>query len=416
MQKLGVLNNITNSAISQFAIYIVNLALLPYLARILGTAGFGQVIYIQSIMSLIILIVDFGFSWSAIKVVSAMRNNKELFSTYFFSAWTAQWILTGIAGILLYTISQQTNLIPASNQQLFYGYLMVIGYISFPFWLLHGLENFSTVTSIQLFSKIGTLPLLFLMVTTEDDVELAILFFAICNLLGGIIFIFYIVRTSIVKWEKPTLRDISNIYASSWNTFIAKINISIYTLLIPIYIYYISGSSALGVFNLADKAKSAIISLSGPIAAALFPRMSLLAKTEKNQFFNLGFKAAVWQIAILTPICTLSWFYAADIAMLLGGHEFIDATSTIRWLSFIPLMTSTSNILGMQILIPLGMEKIFSKIYILGFILITILIFNLCPNFHAEGAAISLFISEFIVLIALGIKIKLIISRNLNVN
>ncbi len=416
MQKLGVLNNITNSAISQFAIYIVNLALLPYLARILGTAGFGQVIYIQSIMSLIILIVDFGFSWSAIKVVSAMRNNKELFSTYFFSAWTAQWILTGIAGILLYTISQQTNLIPASNQQLFYGYLMVIGYISFPFWLLHGLENFSTVTSIQLFSKIGTLPLLFLMVTTEDDVELAILFFAICNLLGGIIFIFYIVRTSIVKWEKPTLRDISNIYASSWNTFIAKINISIYTLLIPIYIYYISGSSALGVFNLADKAKSAIISLSGPIAAALFPRMSLLAKTEKNQFFNLGFKAAVWQIAILTPICTLSWFYAADIAMLLGGHEFIDATSTIRWLSFIPLMTSTSNILGMQILIPLGMEKIFSKIYILGFILITILIFNLCPNFHAEGAAISLFISEFIVLIALRIKIKLIISRNLNVN
>jgi O-antigen/teichoic acid export membrane protein len=416
MQKLGVLNNITYSAISQFAIYIVNLAFLPYLARILGTAGFGQVIYIQSIMSLIILIVDFGFSWSAIKVVSSIRNNKELFSKYFFSAWTAQWILTGIAGILLSTISQQTNIIPASNQQLFYGYLMVIGYISFPFWLLHGLENFSTVTSIQLVSKIGTLPLLFLMVTTDDDVELAILFFAICNLLGGIIFIFYIVRTSIVKWEKPTLRDISNIYASSWNTFIAKINISIYTLLIPIYIYYISGSSALGVFNLADKAKSAIVSLSGPIAAALFPRMSLLAKTEKNNFFNLGFKAAVWQIAILTPICTLSWIYAADIAILLGGHEFIDATSTIRWLSFIPLMTSISNILGMQILIPLGMEKIFSKIYFWGFILITILTFNLCPNFHAEGAAIALFISEFIVLIALGIKIKLIISRNFNVN
>jgi len=116
----SLFQNITAGATSQIGIYVANLVSLPYLARILGTEGLGQLVYVQSIMLLVILMVDFGFSWSAIKAISIIRHDKEQLSKYFFSTWIAQWILTIGAGVLLILISQQTDILQASNKQLFF--------------------------------------------------------------------------------------------------------------------------------------------------------------------------------------------------------------------------------------------------------------------------------------------------------
>jgi PST family polysaccharide transporter len=408
----SLFTNITAGATSQIGIYAANLASLPYLARILGTEGLGQVVYIQSIMALVILIVDFGFSWSAIKVISTIRHDRVKLSKYFFSTWTAQWILTIGSGALLILISQQTSIFQASNRQLFFGYLIVVGYTSFPFWLLHGLEKISISTTIQLISKITTIPLLFILVKSPNDIDIAILFYAFCNLLGGLLFIAHAIKSNIITWTRPSIREIVLVYKSGWHTFLAKVNISLSSLLIPIFLNNISGPSALGLYNLADKVKSVIISITGPIALALFPRMSLLAQTEQREFFKLAYKAAVWQTILLTPLCCSVWFFASDIATLVGGNQFSNATSTIRWLAFLPLVTAASNIFGIQIMLPMGMEKTLSIINFGGLMLVTTLVLILTPSLQAEGAAFSLLLTEIFMLLIIFYKLKNLNSKN----
>lgn len=410
----SLFTNITAGATSQIGIYAANLASLPYLARILGTEGLGQVVYIQSIMALVILIVDFGFSWSAIKVISTIRHDREKLSKYFFSTWAAQWVLTIGSGALLILISQQTSIFQASNRQLFFGYLIVVGYTSFPFWLLHGLEKISISTTIQLISKITTIPLLFILVKSSNDIDKAILFYAFCNLLAGLLFIACTLKSNIITWAMPSIREIVLVYKNSWHTFLAKINISLSSLLIPIFLNNISGPSALGLYNLADKVKSLIISITGPIASALFPRMSLLAKTEQSEFFKLAYKAAVWQTILLTPLCCFVWFFASDIAILVGGNQFSNATSTIRWLAFLPLVTAASNILGIQILLPMGMEKTLSIINFGGLMLVTVLVLTLTPSLQAEGAAFSLLLTEIFMLLIIFHKLQIFRLKNKN--
>ncbi len=407
----SLLRNIAAGTASQLGIYVAQLASLPYLARMLGPDGLGQVVYIQSIMALIILFVDFGFSWSAIKIISTSRNDKKLYSRIFFSIWAAQWLLTLVSGAILALAYRYTKIFDVSSQQLFYGYLIVVGYILFPFWLLHGLENMKVSTTIQLISKLGTIPLLLLLIKLPTDIDMAILFFAFCNLLAGLLFIIFIIKSSILEWQRPTFNEVTATYRSGWHTFIAKINISLCSLLIPVYLNNISGPSALGLYNLADKVKNLIISLTGPIAAALFPRMSLLAKTDKNELLTLGFKTAAWQLVILTPICISFWIFSEDIATLIGGNQFANAASTIRWLAILPMLTATSNILGMQIMLPLGMEKALSKINILGLIAITVFAFVLIPFCHAEGAAISLLFSEIIMMALMAYRLRLFIFK-----
>lgn len=409
IKRPSLFGNITSAATGQFGIYAANLASLPYLARILGTEGLGQVVYVQAIMGLLILVVDFGFSWSAIKIISTIRHDREKISKYFFSTWIAQWILTIGSGLLLILISQLTSIFQASNRLLFFGYLIVVGYTLFPFWLLHGLEKISIATKIQLISKVATIPLLFILVKSSNDIDLAILFFAFCNLLGSLLFIVHITNSNIIKWMRPSLIEIFLVYKSGWHTFLAKVNISLSSLLIPIFLINISGPSELGLYNLADKVKSVIISITGPIASALLPRMSLLAQTDEREFFKLAFNAIIWQTILLTPLCCTVWLFASDITKLLGGNQFINATSTIRWLAFLPLVTAASNILGIQIMLPKGMEKTLSIINFYGLALVTLLILYLIPSFQAEGAAFSLLLTEifmFIIMLLILKKIK----------
>jgi PST family polysaccharide transporter len=408
----SLFTNITAGATSQIGIYAANLASLPYLARILGTEGLGQVVYVQSIMALVILVVDFGFSWSAIKVISIIRHDREKISKYFFSTWTAQWVLTIGSGAILILISQQTSIFQASNRQLFFGYLIVVGYTSFPFWLLHGLEKISISTTIQLISKIITIPLLFILVQTPNDIDIAILFYAFCNLLGGFLFIVHAIKSNIIIWVKPSIKEIVAVYKSGWNTFLAKMNFSLSSLLIPIFLNNISGPSELGLYTLADKVKSVIISITSPISSALFPRMSFLVQTEQNEFFKLAYKAAVWQTILLTPLCCLVWFFASDIATLVGGNQFINATSTIRFLAFLPLVTAASNILGIQIMLPMSMEKILSIINFGGLILVTALVLALTPFLQAKGAAFSLLLTEIFILLIMSYKLNIFKLKN----
>lgn len=408
----SLFTNITAGATSQIGIYAANLASLPYLARILGTEGLGQVVYVQSIMALFILVVDFGFSWSGIKVISTIRHDREKLSKYFFSTWTAQWILTIGSGALLILISQQTSIFQASNRQLFFGYLIVVGYISFPFWLLHGLEKITISTTIQLISKISTIPLLFILVKSPNDIDIVILFYAFCNLLGGFLFIAHAIKSNLISWTRPSIREIVLVYKSGWHTFFAKVNISLSSLLIPIFLNNISGPSALGLYNLADKVKSVIISITGPIASALFPRMSLLAQTEQREFFKLAYKAAAWQTILLAPLCCSVWFFASDIATLVGGNHFSNATSTIRWLAFLPIVTAASNILGIQIMLPMGMEKTLSIINFGGLMLVTVLVLTLTPSLQAEGAAFSLLLTEIFMLLIIFYNLKNLNSKN----
>lgn len=406
MKLPNLLKNITASAASQLGIYLANIATLPYLARTLGKDGLGQLVYLQSIMALVILFVDFGFSWSAIKIISTIRHDRSRISKEFFSIWTAQWILTILSGVILYLISQMTDLLHTSNRQLFFGYLTVTGYTLFPFWLLHGMENIRVSTIIQLISKLATIPIIFLVVREPTDIDMAILILASCNLLSGFLFIFYIIKANALDWNRPSIDKITMAYKNGWQIYFAKINISLPSLLIPIYLNTISGQASLGLYNVADKVKSAIISLTGPVATALFPRMSLLAHFKENEFIKLGTTAAFWQIILLTPLCCFAWFFASEIATLIGGSQFIDATSTIRYLAFLPLLTSTSNIVGMQIMLPIGMEKTFSIINFGSLILLTVIALKFIPYYQADGAAVALLLTEIFTLVITVYKIR----------
>lgn len=85
-----------------------------------------------------------------------------------------------------------------------------------------------------------------------------------------------------------------------------------------------------------------------------------------------------------------------ELITLLVGDAFIDATITIRYLAPIVLITSLSNILYHNVLVPRGKEKSVLICTLVGATANLSLGFILIPVYQENGAAIGSLISEII--------------------
>src|ERR1051326_2269228 len=61
----------------QFAEYALPLITVPYLARVLQPAGWGMVVYAQNFSVWLVLVLEYGFSFSATREIARHRDDPK---------------------------------------------------------------------------------------------------------------------------------------------------------------------------------------------------------------------------------------------------------------------------------------------------------------------------------------------------
>jgi O-antigen/teichoic acid export membrane protein len=98
----------------------------------------------------------------------------------------------------------------------------------------------------------------------------------------------------------------------------------------------------------------------------------------------------------------LIMFVAAPVAVaVLGGHSFEAATVLVRIFAAVPILVIVSNILGVQIMLPLGMDRDVAQMTIYAAVLGVPLQFALTQFFGLPGSASAYVIVELFVCIGL---------------
>ena len=72
-------------------------------------------------------------------------------------------------------------------------------------------------------------------------------------------------------------------------------------------------------------------------------------------------------------------------------------------MAFVPLIVALSNIFGYETMLPLGMEKIYSRILLLASVLNLIIIVPLILFFQENGVSMAMLITEIFVTVTMGI-------------
>ena len=180
--------------------------------------------------------------------------------------------------------------------------------------------------------------------------------------------------------------------------FIPQIAIQIYVLLDRTMLGAITDTVQVGFYENSQKIVKIVLTLATAIGTVMMPKIANTVASGdmkkvkyyiKNSFFFVSALSIPLMFGLMGVAPELSpWFF---------GNNFAGIEKLIIISSLIILAISWSNVLGMQLLVPLNKTKEFTISVTSGAIINFVLNLVLIKNFGATGACISTIIAEFTV-------------------
>lgn len=372
----------------------------PYASRILLPDGIGVVNFQLSVINYIVLFTSLGIPLYAVKEIAKFRDDIELRNKTTIEIIVLSLLLCVLGYIAVFLIGIFVPKIN-SNINLFYILSLTIFFTSIGVqWFYQGIEDFKFITIRAVIVRTLAATCLFVFVKDTSDLLIyATITIGITVGNNAINFIHlkkYIPISSILKYKlniqkhiKPTL-----------HIFVLNLIISIYVNLNTIMLGFIDSDYSVGLYSAGNKIPHMILSLVTSMGVVLLPRCSNLVATKQYEEFRKVCDKSIRLVILVSFPAVIGLFFLAEpIIKILCGHAYLEAVPILYWTSPIVLFIGLTNVIGIQILYPLGKENIVIYSTVAGAIVNLILNIILIPALGAIGAGISTFAAEFAVLI-----------------
>ena len=167
-----LLKNIASLGAVQVVNYIFPLITIPYVSRIIGPEGFGIINYITAFVSYFILIISYGFDFTATRKIAVDPDNLEIRSKVF-SEVTCARVLLFILSTVGFLIC--ICLIPLLSDHLMLSLMLFLNVVSAlltPQYVFQGLQKLPVLSVLTLVKGVVNTSLIFLFVSKSDDLLL----------------------------------------------------------------------------------------------------------------------------------------------------------------------------------------------------------------------------------------------------
>ena len=141
------------------------------------------------------------------------------------------------------------------------------------------------------------------------------------------------------------------------------------------------------------------LSIVTSLGAVLLPRASYYVEHgEMDRFRQITRKALNFVILAAVPMMIYFMIFAKQGIFLLSGENYAGSIAPMQWIMPTLLFIGLSNVLGIQILVPLGRERVVLWSIIAGAVVDVVLNIVLIPQYGASGAAAATSVAELTVL------------------
>lgn len=398
-----LLENIFSMVTLRAMEYILSFLLVPYLLKTLGPSRYGAIAFMQGIIGYFTLIINYGFNMTAPRDIarSSEREWPKLFSTYFWSM-VLLWLGSGFVFGFGYFFCNKFFHAELDIKLFFAVYTSVIGFVIFPIWFFQGIQQMRYITILNITGRMVTIVLLFLLVKSPDDYLTAAFLQSCTSMFAGIIswFVLYKIKPGLL--QKPEKNEIIKAFKEGWKIFVSTLAINLYTTSDLVILGVLTNNTIVGYYSGADKLINCIKRGISAVNDAVYPYISRLMKESKSKAFQFLKKQFLAYMICGLLGGLLIIIFSPKIVPWLLGSKYIPSIKPLQIMGFVPLIVALSNVLGYETMLPLGMEKDFSKVLIEASILNLLIIGPLIYWKQAAGVAIAMLITETFVTLIMG--------------
>ena len=392
---MQVVKNFLYNVSYQLLVIILPLITVPYVSNILGAEGIGNYAFTYANMQYFVIFGMVGITLYGTRQIAYFRENKENLKNTFYSIYTLQLITTTISFVLYLIFTLVFN-----NGDYKWLYIVqginIIASMADISWLFMGLEQFKKTVVRNTIVKLVSLASIFIFVKSSNDTVIYTLILALSALIGNLTFWFYVAKA--IGFKSIKISGLNLHLKASLALFIPQIAIQIYVLLDRTMLGTITDTIQVGFYENSQKIVKIVLTLVTAIGTVMMPKIANTVASGdmkkvkyyiKNSFFFVSALSIPLMFGLMGVAPELSpWFF---------GNNFVGIEKLIVISSLIILAISWSNVLGMQLLVPLNKTKEFTISVTSGAIINFILNLVLIKRVGATGACISTIIAEFTV-------------------
>jgi len=387
-----LIENFFSLSFLQGANYLLPLITLPYLVRILGAEGYGQVMFAYAFIQYFVILTDYGFNLSATRSISVNRENGAKVSEIVCSVLIIKtvFLIIGfvIMGVVVFFVPQFRADWPLFL--LMYG--LVIGQTYFPVWFFQGMEKMKYITALNITARLIFTVFIFVLIHDISDYLYFPILYSIGFITSGIISLYIIFKQFKVKIVRPSFGTIHSYFKDSTQFFLSRASVSVYTASNAIVLGLFAGPAAVGYYVAAEQLYKGMQGFFIPLTNTLYPYIS----KEKNVV--LFKKIMTWAVSIMTIIAIVVVIFSGFITGLIFGEGFEPTSDLLKLFAPLALIVIISVLLGYPFLAALGHAKYANYSVIIGAVCHIIMLLITIPILSIYSVAIITIITESIVL------------------
>jgi O-antigen/teichoic acid export membrane protein len=377
----------------------------PYTSRILGPEGAGKINFATSFVNFFILLASIGIPLYGIRMVASIRNDKKSLSAvvqelFLMNLFTSAIVFLGFLAVIF--LNEKLY----DEKTLFFiiSFSIILSTLGMD-WLYQGLEDYLYITVRSLiFSSISVVAI-FIFIQQKEDYLISAMIGVIASL-GSCVLNFYNARKIIFtkrtqSWNfKRHMRPMAKVY-------LMNLIISFYLQIDTVMLGFMSSAKNVGYYTSAMKLTKMLLNVISSFSSVLLPRLSYYISNNLNEDFDRMLENSLRLILVLClPIAISLMMFSKEIIIILAGDQYLPAALCIIITAPVILFIGLSNIFGMQILFPLGMDKKIVGSVASGAFVSIVLNLLLIPQYAHIGAAFATLIAEFVVFIVQLIMIS----------
>lgn len=398
MEKISLKKNFIMNAMLSMSQFAFSLVVFPYVSRVILPEGVGKVSFAAGVINYFNMFAQLGIPVYGIRACAQVRDDREKLSRCAHELLFIS-ILTSIAAyaFLILSVCTVGKLKSESFLYLIVSFSIILNAVGFE-WLYKGLEQYSYIAVRSAVLKAVSVILIFIYVKNPEDYIIYAVISIFASYSANIVNLFgaskYIDFRYLGKYDlKQHIKPVVVFFAMTCAT-------QVYLNMDNLMLGFLKGDSEVGYYDIAVRIKNILVTVVTSLGAVLLPRMSYLVKNkDKTEFLRITKKALIYVAGFSFFTVVFFTVFAREGILLLAGRAFMPSVLSMKIIMPCVMLIGITNILGMQVLVPLGKEKLVLYSVIGGAVADFIINLVLIPQMGAAGAATGTLVAEFVVLV-----------------
>jgi PST family polysaccharide transporter len=311
--------------IIQASNFLLPFLTLPFIVRIIGPERFGAINFSIAIVTYFILLINFGFDFTATRRVAQNRQDEtiinNLFSQIFYSR-VLLFVLSVLLFSMLFVSMPQINQHPVVSIFIF---ASCLANVFTPNWLFQGMQIIHQTAVFNFVAKlIFCVSIVFLIQKPDDYVWYAVMS-ASSQVLVALGLFVYAKKRFALTFKRPDLKAVRGLLAEDKMVFMATLMISFYTTSNTVLLGMFSSEREVGIFTAASRVIAVVQSVMLlPMSQALFPHIGSAFGAGKTEGITEVKRVFPLVMVYTLSMCLFAALSAPLVIHILYGSQFQD--------------------------------------------------------------------------------------------